>query len=1170
MIGRKCGKRSRKQTRRQRGMALIFTLGVLAAILVMALIFASRARSESKVSSIHTDNQAARILAQSLVQHVIKVLDESEGMTDVMLYSSGYSINKTDSTADEESEKNKNVHYDWIWKLETGGYFKFTPSSESGSGYTPGSGGNPPTYKYKQMPTWQYIKEPGGVVGTNDNKKIIARYAFATVPVSSRLNPNAVANHVYCTHIHGPDNKINDSSNCPLCRGLDNNNYNKEQRFARPGVSAAELVFRKEYFPSTLTASGNADKLTYFAIRDKFYTSSMWQNGDPLHWTDEKDFISKVLTGISIPDADSTEDEITKYTNAKNALEEFFEITESEDREAFWSDDGSDTASGRSAGDGVQDVDEYYHRFNLRRTDWASLTIDSLLKKPEKFDTTDPAKINKDSNGKQKTSPENFDTGGISWLNNWGDDGDWGSSDDTKKQIAANLLNYCSPASRKVVSDVDSDDWPTSDTVPKYTGLKRTLYFNELFYQLKFSAEVSVEEKAGVPGTNVAKVTYNMDYSFLAELIDMYFDTLGQKLEGSTKYSATPNFNAYRPYLAGTVSFDCWNPKNSTWENIELNLKDLSFSRFEDLTGYSPGSNPMGYYGYAAESKVSSNEFSYDTTKSLDGVWSNDVQVKNLKVNIKRALAYRTKVTDGVGDRDDNNSFPSGSTREYVDYASLEIDKTWNNTYSLRNNSNGTDLTIVGDMEANDPRQNLRRSDWTTRTVNSERGNADASAAEKFQIEDGKIFYDTEANTMVTDIKNLHSLPFKKGRVSKIGTNTCCTVNYGRPNSGSPTRDVEVVDDPAWGHTTGKKTSGATVSGHVSTAFIRHAKPTKGSNGEPIERPMESPWELGAIHRGSAWKTLNIAVSPDYDTAKGFVDKGGGTFEQGDAPILDQVKMINDTTCLGKVNLCRFPYSGTDARNFTIGALFYKMPFRTTGNYIRQQLNTSTGLEDTSSAVNASGEQLIMYSADGSTSDYFDQNVETFVNTLYSAFLLRYNPDKTKNKFFRRTDLLTCDRVMSNGADLMNPLRGSTSNVTNAIDEQIAGRIMNLIKYDQASVRKVIVVLVVQTIRDSGYTIVARDWNSNGKLGETIQISSANETAQFLTGYRRFKDLTAIDSSSTAFAGNGFLLREKIDGYIGFYDNGADAITGEIKVVASLEFDSTTLKWKIARMEYAE
>ena len=74
----------------------------------------------------------------------------------------------------------------------------------------------------------------------------------------------------------------------------------------------------------------------------------------------------------------------------------------------------------------------------------------------------------------------------------------------------------------------------------------------------------------------------------------------------------------------------------------------------------------------------------------------------------------------------------------------------------------------------------------------------------------------------------------------------------------------------------------------ISTAYIRNA-------------PMKSPWELGFIHRAKAFQTLNLKKY--NDTERVSVGAGGNNYSDGDANILDQIKMTSGTTTLGKINI---------------------------------------------------------------------------------------------------------------------------------------------------------------------------------------------------------------------------------------------------------------------------
>ena len=67
----------------------------------------------------------------------------------------------------------------------------------------------------------------------------------------------------------------------------------------------------------------------------------------------------------------------------------------------------------------------------------------------------------------------------------------------------------------------------------------------------------------------------------------------------------------------------------------------------------------------------------------------------------------------------------------------------------------------------------------------------------------------------------------------------------------------------------------------ISTAYVRNAG-------------MKSLWELGAIHRGEPWRTVNL---------KSYDDGTNNDYANGDAAILNQVKLGPATTAAGRLNI---------------------------------------------------------------------------------------------------------------------------------------------------------------------------------------------------------------------------------------------------------------------------
>jgi hypothetical protein len=186
-------------------------------------------------------------------------------------------------------------------------------------------------------------------------------------------------------------------------------------------------------------------------------------------------------------------------------------------------------------------------------------------------------------------------------------------------------------------------------------------------------------------------------------------------------------------------------------------------------------------------------------------------------------------------------------------------------SFSSGNQSIGTwtffyDYIAVADITRNlyaswqtkDCRQNLNSDDWIL-TVTTSNG-TDASTSQA-QVPDGAV------SNWTTGVVNNIS---------------------GASPSGSG-KDPETVTDP------GDK---------LSTAYIAN-------------RPMISPWELGFIHRGVAWETINLKAYDKSKAVKPVVVNGGtkiflaggGAYADGDANILDQIKMTSNTSSSKKINL---------------------------------------------------------------------------------------------------------------------------------------------------------------------------------------------------------------------------------------------------------------------------
>lgn len=1271
-----------RRSRRTRGIALLFALGILSAVLVVAMLFASKARVDARLTAVSTDNQAARLLAKSLIPRVVLTLNISGSAQSMMLFSSSYDENVFSSGSYTP------LDYDWIWKLESPGFFEFDPynpytdtNTDSSTvtsvpqGYVYVNRNDPPDYDARRLPSWQYIRDA-------DNSRLLARFAFVTMPQAAQLNPNAIADHAHCRKTWGSGNANNP--------GDDSQEELKCSRCAqRPGVSAAELFYNSDLF----TENKDFDEATRQNYRRHFpqnYINSSGKTQSSLRtafysrgksfWYDLNSFINYFFdTSLGL---DPSAEELTAYYAQQTDLRNAFDVTVTKDNEAFWVDINRN---------GIVDLDELYHRFNLRRTDWdkigvaegaggtAEKTLDGssakifLLSEPKKFQVNDKGEPIAPSTSQDQDGHRNYDTGGIAWLNSWKDGGDWNDADATKKQIAANLINFCSPATRPVVSDVTPTEWKTR--APSFTGLKRTLYINEMFYDAAFKADYNAEELENADGTKTGEteitITYRPKATFFVELIDMYYDTLGMKFRRGTPSSDNnteqllrtepPDFSAYQPVIIGSISYEYNAPTGNEsqtdearWvaKNEPIQLTGFDMFGTQNFGGSGRSSdylqNDSGYYGYVKEynlPEVTVNKFRIATStyNSGDNKLKKYVpRVRNIEIKIDRILLKRKAAYTGDSTMPANQYLEDGY--EYVDCANLESSYVYNNT-TYQTNSERQDFagttaddgilldtgtesierTVQGHFEVPDPRQNLRRSDWEAGHYNA--GNAyrigtlqyvpyRGRAAKVDQLDEQKAppwiavasfpvtgnYADAGANNQLGTnfiyrsrnncyTKRIYGFPEAK----PAGID----VNYQPDDSTVPTQDIEAVAfsatsyGPAWRRSNAgvKGIEGATAAdGHLSTAFIRHA--TLSNIKDQFEMPMMSLWELGAIHRGSRWKTLNLSMSPTYKENEPMtLESGGGDYKDGDAPILDQVKMTDDLQVMGKLNL-QNTYTSETVKRFSLGALFYGMKFRKDGNYISQLLENGDMI-----TTGVGNDKQIIWIKSGTDLDY--QTLVDHLNNVKDALLDKANFPEKKARLLRRTDLLVSQVQGKNAAGgtetfSLNKLRRPISDAnTDALREQIIGRMINHLKIE-SSIHSVNAVILVQMIRDSGggrnndtSRSWVKDWNSNGFIDGDKDIKSADPVAQYAAGYRRFTDAREstrpnnifrskdASFSSTAGGSGANMIREKASsgqygGQLGRYDHGADEICGEAKVIVSLVYDSSAMKWKVQNYEFAE
>ena len=226
----------------------------------------------------------------------------------------------------------------------------------------------------------------------------------------------------------------------------------------------------------------------------------------------------------------------------------------------------------------------------------------------------------------------------------------------------------------------------------------------------------------------------------------------------------------------------------------------------------------------------------------------------------------------------------------------------------------------------------------------------------------------------------------------------------------------------------------------LSTAYIRNA-------------PMQSPWELGLIHRGKAWQTINLKK---YNSTEGMTG-GGNNYSDGDANILDQIKMNSSTEVYGKINI-------NSNINEILKVLFEKIRV---GSDI-------TSTEGPGTLLQANGSNA--YEIDSTRASNLADKV------------LDINGTNKGSVFYTRAQIL---RSTDGLPELWNNDLFSTTQVqiTDAAQEEIIGKFINLTKATSTA-NSYTVIVVAQTIKDIGGATLNADTNNDGTVDKQVSTTT--------------------------------------------------------------------------------
>ncbi len=737
-----------------------------------------------------------------------------------------------------------------------------------------------------------------------------------------------------------------------------------------------------------------------------------------------------------------------------------------------------------------------------------------------------------------------------------------------RKQIAANFNDYC-----------DADSVPTSDQAPStwatygaekptFTGNEKTPYLYEMGFGLGF---VSTGDKV-TANAGFAKSTNSYDetnhtlttsfnsylnlklYAKLANIyplvnadstnkyyadckpskVQLWFKPVEVELKVSCNYKTAVGTNLdNETAIPVEISDSKLSEFNKTFiasheysyssADENDNTHDVSFSSVDNSSGNNPypvsaltgAENHWGRIRQATFSADSgaypvSSTLTYDKLKDLKGeslipdgctdpkVTKIEVVVKKVKVikvqiETERAvLGYKngTAVTNVDFVRGFDSTNPLVWNNELTEANAKELDFS-----TLSGDGAKYPTLVLGGVLNHDPRQNLNPLDWE-RTMRAETTNAlQPTVAELAKVMD-----------------------INDSGVGQPNGKTDSNYEKFSPKSTSDSRrDKEVVafdgDDNSFGGPGWRdNAAGEDDSKRLSTAFIRNA-------------PMMSPWEIGLIHRGVKWQTLNIKCACDPNDNNNSISlKGheptenwtsaGTSYEGGDGGILDQIKMTDQCSTYGKINVnkLRSNYAEFNATydKEIVRALFDQLRYDQQINnfYVNSKRDASENL-----SPNVDNGTLLSYS-------------DTIFNNITAS----------RTEHTSRANFLDWE---SNGTDLTTAFGGVGSDGdTDAAREEIVGKTINLLCAESVAPTQIYVVIVAQSIRDVGGFQSRQDINGDTKT------KSDCDFGQF-----------DVDLGSAT--------DPKDDVYF-------DEITGEVKMFVTIDRDINTGRMTVRRIDYLE
>lgn len=987
------------------GVALLFALGILSLLLVLGLAFASNALLAQKVAYNNSSRSQAKLLAQSAISRIAIAMMYYQYQADAKgIIPVNYSAIYSDGA--DGIDEDGNVFADGLYSTDDS---LLTPPTSSVSASFEA---NSNTYK---LPKWAFIfDKPKG----EDDRKIIGRIAYQQVIDDekgiSKINLDNVLHGIYSQETN---------PRIPW-----NNRWGKSINELNLGSSTPFKKWQETLAPESASALDISSLAAFFSA----------------------------YSGDSEPFSDYTNVNSDGYKN-KNFVERWFTGGKTKAEPEFYRYDISSTEYKSLHRFNLGDLTDCYLEDDIWYDRFRKDTSLTINKNTDTFLTQLLAADSKEFNLTEDLTPP--DTG-IPFLKQIANEpGTFSTLEARRKQIAANLNDYCDPDS-KPTSDVDATNWSVEEgaTEPTFTGNERTPYIYELGYKLEIyhqadgatktkGFEVDVTNKelgfqlALFPAVKLAQIYENVpddfqkfifknsvkEISLKGKIIEATYNGIkykyknaeGNEVEASSPASDTIEVAdkeiTFEPKWSITPSTETGklplNKPNDDDNNIsfdlDLPLNGYPFGEAKDSNnwhGEKYQTDVAGLFDKEILIKVVTSTTSLDP-KDIVSV-SGPTSVEITKVNVSEVTVKRGALLLQGQLKDTSSPFGVDFVRApQKEENSLKF-KTTGSALSLSEAEAFTFL--LGGIRGMDPRQNLNEDDWYI-SARATAGTSKWDAVMDVTLGTPII---GKANESQGSDEPAH--PFNPGEASDDDAS----------NKYDPEKNV-YSNGPAWGDGTN----------HLSTAYIRNA-------------PMQSLWELGVIHRGAAWQTLNLkaagapggggSISPSDMKQLGNVwdTTPGTTYAAGDGGILEQVKLTEETYCFGKVNinmLAKRPdetIPGESPRFYDsqmAEALFYKIRYGQEISNFETNTTSGTEISPTSNLVPAL------------TSDM-------------------NRPFASRTQFL---DWKYSTGSLSNAFGLVD-----MTSASDAQQEEIVGKTINLLKAEPSASNVIQFIVVAQTIRD--------------------------------------------------------------------------------------------------------